>query len=159
MTSYCKIAYWMHNEHHYHQLLASGRKQSGHPVIISTCFVSDAECQDEEKSNPSSEPKLLFTFSSTSTLPPTPDPWCPLMSSGGLRCCLQHGHVFWGLAVIPAGSKGLGFIFCYGRFGGEVCIRVEVRIPTHDPVSIFTVYSSTPCKAEWFPGRGWRSRA
>lgn len=37
----------MHNEHHYHQLLASGGKQSGHPIIISTCFMSDAECQGE----------------------------------------------------------------------------------------------------------------
>lgn len=91
MTSYCKIDYWMHNEHHYHQLFASGGKPSGHPVIISTCFARDAECQGERDASCPGCQKSKTTWKLSYVLwnlalPPAPFP-CSFLSFGGPTCC------------------------------------------------------------------------
>lgn len=134
MNSYCKIAYWMHNEHHYHQEEESGAVIPSLSALISGAKrcqgEADALCPGHWKNEPSWEPRTSLYVLEHLTLPPA-----VLSGLWGPRMLVAAGHVCLGLAALPpAGNKGLGSVFCCGSFEGVMWGRALIRVGETIPI-------------------------
>lgn len=151
MTSYCKIAYWMRNEHHYHQLFASGGELSGHPIIISTCFPRAAVPWWEGCLLPQlleQQAKLTACNFSLCSVAPHPASSSNLTLSFCWWMCAGDWQLFPAVGSCVRGEGMCLLLWELGRGDGGRGTLLGGVLPWHSEHFLVFI-PDTPCKSVW----------